>query len=163
MPSRTCPGQRHPKSDDGKTSPRRRYRARRRRRGQTKSASRAGGKTAADWASLDLAAPPQRTENLATAPPRASDAPAEAPRRCRRRHRRRPPRAARPHAEGVVASDFPLRQGESAIRGARAVVIAARIGRREDLPPSASPRPPTTTGADEDALRAPAARVFCIA
>jgi len=61
------------------------------------------------------------------------------------------------HAEGVAAPDFPLRQGGSAPRGARAAVVSARIRRREDLPPSASPRPPTTTGAGEDARRAPAA------
>jgi len=79
---------------------------------------------------------------------------AEAPRRCRRHHR--PPGAARPHAEGAAAPDFPLRQGESASGGARAAVVAARIGQREDLSPSASPRPPTTTGTGEDARRAPA-------
>jgi len=120
------------------------------------AALRPSGNTTADWATLDPVAPPQRTENLATAPPRPSAAPAEAPRLCRRR--RRPPGAARPHAEGVAAPDFPLRQGGSAPRGARAAVVAVQIGRREDLPPSASPRPPTTTGADEDARRAPAAR-----
>jgi len=125
------------------------------------AAPRPSGNTPAHWSSLDPAAPPQRTKTLATAPPRPSAAPAEARRRCRRR--RRPQGAARPHAEGVAAPDFPLRQGGSAPRGACAAVVAARIGRREDPPQSASPRPPTTTGADEDALRAPARRVSCIA
>jgi len=111
--------------------------------GRRRRASRAGGKTAADWAALDSAAPPQRTEHLATAPRRPSAAPAEAPRRCGRR--RHTPGAVRHHAEGVAAPDFPLRQVESAPRGARAAVVAAPIGRREDLPPSASPRPPTMT------------------
>jgi len=64
----------------------------------------------------------------------------------------------RPHAEGVAAPDFTRRQGESAPCGARGAVVAARIGRREDLPPPASPRPPSTRGAGEDARRAPAAR-----
>jgi len=117
--------------------------------GRRRRASRAGGKTAADWAALDPAAPLPRTENLATVPPRPSAASAEAPRRCHRR--RRPQGAVLPHAEDVSAPEFPLPQGGSAPRGARAAVVAARIGRREDLPPSASPRPPTTTGAGEDA------------
>jgi len=120
--------------------------------GRRRRASSAGGKTAADWAVFDPAAPPQKTENLATAPPRPRATPAEAPRRCRRR--RRPPGAVGPHAESVAAFDFVLRQGGRAPRGARAAVVAARIGRREDLLPSASPRPLTTTGAGEDA-RAP--------
>jgi len=124
--------------------------------GRRRRAWRAVGRMAADWAALDPATPPQRTENLATAPPRPSAAPAEALRQCH--HRRRLPGAVRPHAEGAAAPDFPLRQGESAPRRARAAVVAARIGRREDLPPSASPRPQTTTGAGEDARRAPAER-----
>ena len=84
-------------------------------------------------------------------------APAKAPHRCRRSGR--PPGAVRPHAEGVAAPDFPLRQGGSAPPGARAAVVAARIRRREYLTPSTAPRPPTTTGAGEDARRAPAARL----
>jgi len=64
--------------------------------GRRRRASRAGGKMAADWTALDPAAPPQRTEILATAPPRPSAAPAEAPCQCRCRHR--PPGAVRPHA-----------------------------------------------------------------
>ena len=120
--------------------------------GRRKRASRAGAKTAADWAALDPAAPPQRTEIPGSAPPRTSAAPVEAPRRFRRL--RRPPGAMRPHAEGVAAPDIPPRPGSSAPRGARAAVVGARIGRREDLPASASPRPPTTTEAGE-AARAP--------
>jgi len=117
--------------------------------GRRRRASRAGGKMAANWAALHAATPPQRTEHFATAPPRPSAAPAEAPRRHRRR--RRPPGAVRPHAEGAPASSVPLRRGGSVPRGARAAVVAARIGRRNDLPPSASPRPPTTTGVGQDA------------
>jgi len=108
---------------------------------------------AADWAARDPATPPQRNANLATAPPRPSAAPAEAPRGCRRC--RRPPGAVRRHAEGAAAPDCFLRQGGSAPCGARTAVVAARIGRREDLPPSASPRPHTPTGAGEDAGGAP--------
>ena len=129
--------------------------------GRQRRALRAGGKTAADWAALDPAALSQRTETLATAPPRLSAAPAEAPRRYRRRHR--PPGAARLHAEGVVSPDLPLRQGRSAPHGARAAIVAARIGRLEYLPPSVSPRPPTKTRADEDARREPAAKLSHIA
>jgi len=124
--------------------------------GGRRRASRAGAKTAADWAALDPATPPQRTENLATAPPRPSAAPVEAPRRCRRR--RRLPGAMGPHADGVAAPDVPLRHGESALRGARAAAVAARIACREGLPPSPSPRTPTPAGAGEDARRAPAPR-----
>jgi len=124
--------------------------------GRRKRASRAGAKTAADWAALDPAAPPQRTEIPGSAPPRTSAAPAETSRSCRRR--RRPPAAVRPHTEGVAAPDIPTRRGESAPRGVRAATVAARLGRRENLPQSPSPRPSTTTGAGEDARRAPAPR-----
>jgi len=174
-PRRGRCGPRHPPTPRGKRasrSPRRRRRSANRMAGKPppvavtahldadggrrRRASRAGTMTAADWAALELASPPQRTENLATAPPRPSAAPVEAPHRCRRR--RRPSWAMRLHAEGVAAPNIPLRHGESAPRGARAAAIAARIGWREDLPPSASPRPPTTTGAGEDARRALEAR-----
>jgi len=114
-------------------------------------ASGAGGKTAAYRAALDPAAPPQRTQSSATPPPFPSAAPAEVP-RCSHR-RRRPPGAARPHAEGVVAPALPVRLMGSVFCGACAAVVASRSVRREYLPLSASPGPPTTTGADKDARR----------
>ena len=73
--------------------------------GRRRRATRAGGQTAADWAALDPARPPQRTEHFATAPPRPSAAPVEARRRCSRR--RRQPGAVRPHAEGAAAPNSP--------------------------------------------------------
>jgi len=114
--------------------------------GRRRRASRVVGKTAADWAVLDPAAPPQRAKNLATAPPRPSAAPAEAPRHCRRR--RRPPGAVRPHAEGVAVPDFPLRQA-----GKRASQSLRRRRRSTNRTTGIPPPVGVTAPADHDGGR----------